>query len=116
MSSTGARASRSWPPCLACDRAPTAPEHRRPLLGLAAGALVAPPRRRDFYRRDAVEGARLPGDLDAGHDRGLRVDHGRVGFHPALVNAKRHPAAAECSDVDVGGPGDLFEETRIPFE
>src|SRR5467141_214026 len=28
---------------------------RRPLLGLAPGALVAPPRRRDFYRRDALE-------------------------------------------------------------
>src|SRR6266446_3174282 len=92
------------------------PRIRRPLLGLAPGALIAPLRRRNFYRRDAVERAQFLRDLDAGHDRGLRVDHGRVSLDPALVDAKRHPAAAEGADVDLRRPGDLLEEARIPFE
>src|SRR5258708_14948589 len=92
------------------------PGVRRPLPGLAPRALVAPLGPRAFDRGDAIERAQFPRDLDAGHDRGLRVDHGRVSFHPALVDAKRHPAAAECSDVDLRRPGDLLEEARIPFE
>ena len=40
-------------------------------------------------------------ELDAGRDRGLRIDDGRIGLHAAVVDPKAHVAPTEGSDVRV---------------
>ena len=89
---------------------------RRPFLRLAPGLLEAAAGGCDFDRRDAIEIADIFGDRDAGHDRGLGVDHGRIGLHAALVDPKRDAAPAEGADIHVGRPRNQLEEAPSPFE
>ena len=81
-----------------------------------AGDLVASAGGANLDRGDAIEIADLLGEGDAGRDRGLGRDMGRIGFQATLVDPKRDTAPAEGADIHVHRPRDQLKEAEPSFE
>jgi hypothetical protein len=84
----------------------------RPLLPVGSRLLKAAAGGGDFQRGNAIEIAHLLGERDPRHDRGLRVNDGRVGFQAAAVDAKHGrvpPSAHHVAGVDQPA-GDFVDE------
>jgi hypothetical protein len=84
----------------------------RPLLPVGSRLLKAAAGGDDFQRGNAIEIAHLLGERDPRHDRGLRVNDGRVGFQAAAVDAKHGrvpPSAHHVAAVDQPA-GDFVDE------
>src|SRR5262249_3526621 len=79
---------------------------RRPFLLVTARYLVTPARGAYLDRGNAIESPDVFSERNAGGDRGLGRDMGRVGFQAALVDPKWDGAAAEGIDIHVGRPRD----------
>ena len=78
--------------------------------------MIASGGRCDLDRGNAIERSHFAGNFDAGHDRGLGVDHRGIGFDGALMDPERHPSPAKRAGVDIRRPGHLLEESGLSFE
>src|SRR5207344_3195054 len=67
----------------------------RPFFRFAAGPLIAPGRRCDLNRGNAIERSHFPGNFDSGHDCRLRVDHRGIRLYGALKYPERHTSSTE---------------------
>jgi len=76
--------------------------------------LVATARGADLDRGNTIESPDILSERNAGGDRSLGRDMGRVGFEAALVDPKQDTAAAEGLDIHVGRPRDERKKPYLP--